>query len=1086
MAKFRISKSQKKAQRRLEEQREKALLDFLRDYGEPESPQSAEAAIFDNQIKSIATLLASQLVKSAQGTIFDLGCGNGIILSRLAELSSFMEKTSWNYVGVDYPEYRENVFEIAIGRGLHRRVDFFELSNFQNEWPRSQELRRPYIVLIRNVIHELSIEDTATLLGHVARNLKAGELFVVQDLQVFPKAEKGNACWSVDALRNVIRFCGFETVETVEPSRTGNRWVNIIGTRNETNGPQQDEIKKAVLEARRDQWAYWRELGALHPDDEKFRDVRIAKIDFDLQFAALNNQLLLAGASGVDPLSRDQQATIVKDTFRRALDAFLLSKPNDIREVIEDVPHFVDRGNSQDSLETYLASEYAITAILGPTLMGKTALIRHVLSNFHHDRVPVLVDIQATASVWNIIESILSSIRCQVSSEVLASLQKITFGDIREIISTFFESVARNTVIALDHFERLLNPLGQLSDSDIQDLIGILARSREAKVIITSRRAPNLSFLPTGLIFPEPQPPVGRFPEMPRHVEQLLGKFIGLKSFPAGLIEAIDRHPLLAVLAGIFLRKAGKEAIEDEQVLTEMRHNMRDAIFSRIVDDQSRPAIIAISRLRIPAPRSMIVALSSETSVKSAEEVGLVFHQRDLSRTDLLSCIGALRLRTWQAAEAEIDDDSEPVEENQEASPDSAEKDTHNNIAALYHQLYRHDDDPKWLREICYHRMLVGDIEALNRFGVSFRSEISGAGEYWFRYRRDFNSALWAFQTAQRYGDRSLFVRMRVASCLMRTKRQEDGEEQFKALIQEFPDAPGVKSSYIDGVLFIRDYNRALELLNEFSLTIKDGAWVAGQFGRAYMGLQLHEEAIKAFNQQLLLEEEPLTYQNLARAYHQRGATENERRVLERGLRVFPHSSRLQLSYASVLERIGQVSEASERLMKLLHNNPGNGWVMFPLIKALGRLGEIETALQVWNAGKDKLRPELLRYPIEAALAVEQGHYDDALSLMRLTTQDEHSVGQRVEIYYVWAENTNNEDGKMEIARRGLEEFSALLESNLGRNVPLLISYAKLSIVARDIALYEEIERRIRQINPDITELERIKAEMTSDGPDEL
>jgi tetratricopeptide (TPR) repeat protein len=530
------------------------------------------------------------------------------------------------------------------------------------------------------------------------------------------------------------------------------------------------------------------------------------------------------------------------------------------------------------------------------------------------------------------------------------------------------------------------------------------------------------------------------------------------------------------VLAGLYLRQAGQDAVDDENFLREIRNKMRTAVFSRIVDDRARPAIISISRLRVPAPRTMIAALSSEDSVRAAEELGLIFLQRDRNREDLVSCVGALRLRTWQGANLGHDD---PVDAVQGASVDSAERETQARIAMLFERVYRQTDDPRWLREAFYHQILVGDSAALSRFGVSFRSEIFGAGEYWFRYRKDFHSALWGFETAQRYGDRSVLGRMRIASCLMRIKRQKEGEEQFHRLLEEFPEAMGVRTSYVDGLLYVREYDQALAFLKASELSVGDGAWVAGQFGRAYMGLQLHREAIEAFNQQLMLDEDPIVYQSLGRAYHRLGSTDQERITLERGLKLFPHSNRLQLSYAAVLERVGKVPEAARRLEELLASDPSNGWIIFPLVKALGRLGEPEKAMEVWKLGQVKLYPELLRNPIQAALEVDQGHYEEALAIMRrIAEDDEHSAGQKIEIYFAWATSKSDENSRKEIARLGLVELSDAFGSNLGRNVPLLVSYAKLAIVADDKPLFEEIEGKILAINPSITELDRVKAEM--------
>ena len=52
-----------------------------------------------------------------------------------------------------------------------------------------------------------------------------------------------------------------------------------------------------------------------------------------------------------------------------------------------------------------------------------------------------------------------------------------------------------------------------------------------------------------------------------------------------------------------------------------------------------------MSLLRIPVPRSMIEALAGKESVEAAVKAGLVYPVYDISRTDLISVIGALRIR---------------------------------------------------------------------------------------------------------------------------------------------------------------------------------------------------------------------------------------------------------------------------------------------------------------------------------------------------------------------------------------------------------------------------------------------------------
>ena len=564
-----------------------------------------------------------------------------------------------------------------------------------------------------------------------------------------------------------------------------------------------------------------------------------------------------------------------------------------------------------------------VTVIQGKPLMGKTELVKEVLSKFHHNRFPVLVDVQATSSVWNLVEGILGSIRCNVPSSVLSSLRSTAFSDIKDELLSTLQRISNDIIFVFDHFERLLNPGGIISDREIKEFLSSVAMTN-SKIILTSSRAVDLSIFPSEIVFPEPQPPVGRFPEGPPHVGQLLGLLAGIKDCPDLIMKSIDRHPLLAVLAGLCVRKNGAGVLSDDKLIKELKNDMRSALLHRIADDISRPAIDAISHLRIPVPRDMLINLSSLSSVKSAESIGLIYLERDSRRDDLLSCIGAIRY--WSASDDGSEEDAEV-----EASLDAENRAIHDTISLQYQDVYRKDDDPKWLREVYFHKLLSGDKNIIDNFGSYFRSEIFGAGEYWFRYKKDFNLAFWAFSTAARFGENGAFLRMRSASCLIRIGRRSEGESEFGKLIQEFPQAKHIVSSYVDSLLFIDAFGTALSILNKHKIVSTDGPWQAVQFGRIYMGLHKYQEAISAFKTELQFEQTPIAFQNLARAYHKIGDTPNETAMLEKGLELHPTNKRLQIAIAALLERIGQPEKARDILLDILDAYPYNGWVIFPL-----------------------------------------------------------------------------------------------------------------------------------------------------------
>lgn len=1077
MAKWKKKKSQKKKAEKHEAEFKKRIYDFLKNYGSPEQAQEASEAATDSQIRCITTPIAHLITINDTGTILDVGCGKGIILSRLANVACFEEKQGWGYIGTDFQELLNDILHLAIDYRIHKKVDVIPLDDFYDEWPTRTKWPGPHIVIIRNVFHELGIDSSARLLSHIRKNIESEDTVIIQDLSVFPKAEKGNVCWIPTLFDELLREFGLETSLTEDKSSTGNRWFTIIANASSKTGLSLDEVKEKVIEFRTRQLSKWKTLGGLYHDDEMFRDLRFAKIDFDLQVGALILQLQDV-ASDVSPLNHDQEVLIYKETFEKSLHGFIFQKT--IGEIVfkEASRHFRDRANSLNGVVDFMTSEYRITTVTGATLMGKTELLRHFLygEGFKHDRVPVFVDIRPTASVWNLLDSIFSAIGCRIPIDALQKLREITFTDVRTSINDFFHSIAGRIVCVFDHFENILDSSGRIFDRDIKELLFILLEPEGAKVVITSRlESIDLSFVPEFFVYPKPQPPVGRFPRG-EHVENVLQSFLLRPKYPAVLIDAIDRHPFLTTLAGMYLQKYGESALEDYRLLDDLKLQMRDAIFSRIVDDKSRPAVEAISRLRIPVPRKMLVQLSSEKSVFSAEDIGVIRPHFGGGRGDLIGCIGALQIVPSEYAEQASED---VFYSDLDTREKGIERDAQENIVKCYAQLYREDDDPIWLREMYYHRMVIGGKESLGQFGTLYRSELFSAGEYWYDKEKDFDKALWAYNLALEHGQPGYYIRMRIASCKVRLGLEKkdflnEGDKEFQSLLKRYPSEYGIKMAYVDASLWIKNYTGALKLLREFGFSYTDHWWIAGQFGRAYSGRHEHNKAIAAFEYQLKEKPKASVYEQIARAYHRLGDTDKEIDKIVKGIKKYPNNIRLRLCYGALLERVGEADQAVEVLEKIFEDDPNNGWVIFPLIRSLARIGRIDDIIEIWRRIRYKTRPEFLRIPIEAEILARQERFEQALSVLSRASDDEHKVGQSLEIYFAWANSQTDDEERKHIAKTGL---SQPIDPIIQRNVPVLIMRCNLALIAKDRERCEEAINTINTINPHLRELERIKEE---------
>ncbi len=1037
------------------------LQKFINNYGGALSRQSIEAAATDVQLKNIALTLASEIARSKCGTILDIGCGNGVLLQRLSELQAFQSCPEWLYVGADHSEATSEVLKLAIAIKIHRRVDVIPLDTLHTEWLSSQ-FPSPTIVVIRNVFHELDIPQTSRLLSTLAERVRPNDTVVVQDLQVFPTAERGNACWTFENLTAALKRIGFSATGVEEPTKQGNQWFSVLCRRTESKPLTSAEVTKIVIEERSKQYKLWTRMESLVSRDSRAK--QIALLDLDLQLAALQKQLLDANAPEIQPPTADRQKEIASLTFSSHLSSFDVEGLKNHLVPSEPPPSFRDRANSQDDLEKFLRDSTAVALIVGGPFMGKTYLVDNVLSRRAHERQPITIDAQITSSVWNLLEEYLTGVGCTFPYDVVANFRETTFHDIERPLLEFVVRVSRWTIVVFDHFERLLDPKGAVADPEISQFLKHLVQANDSKVILTSRRKPLPHFV-EGDFTVAIQSPVGRFPEG-KHIENLLDDFIPRAGtnieYPPALFTAIDRYPYLAALAGRVVRREGVVVLEDPRFLELLKLRLREDLLRRIVTDVARPAVELLSLVRIPIPRSMFVNLAGVKNVEEAEDLGLLYTIRERGGEYLT---GVAVLRPHQEELTEI-----------ESVPSSAEdtsRDGHGRIADWYLFLYRKSNDPRWVREAHYHLLASGDPSGIRQFGVAYKGELFQAGEYWFRNRRDYKASLEAFEAAKKFGAVSTFLEMRIAGCLMRVGRQEEGERYYNALIEQY-DARGIKSSLIDSLLYLRHFKAALDRLQQFEFKINDGAWTAHQYGRAYMGEHLYKEAIQAFEVQLSLKPEPIVYHMLARAYHRAGERGDVGRVLSAGLRRYADDMYLKRDYAAHLLRTGdsdQVAEA-ERILRALHReSPTNGRVLQQFVRLLCSTGRVDEARELLKGQNWRIDPERYRLPIELTMLIGDRRYEEAITkLADISSSDEHLLGMKKKAYLRWAQDESNWDDRRLIAAKGL---SIPMDSALQRNIPIMVTSARLARLAEDNEAFELVVGQIGAVNPDVAELLR-------------
>ncbi|RJP78255.1 MAG: hypothetical protein C4522_13355 [Desulfobacteraceae bacterium] len=1047
----------------------KKLIQFLTNYCVPPDPQSTESSRTDNQIKSIFMILVELINNETTGTFVDIGCGNGPLLNRLGEEKIIATDKNWFYLGIDYPEFKQAILNISFDYSIHKKCDFLDINQFYKKWPNNSIAPGVKIIFLRNVFHELDIIDTAELFHHISLNITDKDTLIIQDLRVFPEAEKGNACWDPIVLIELVKKLGYMTLSTTESTAGGANWFNIKAKINCKNILSKDQIVELVKHYRKKQWRNWHDIGALYEDDEKYRNYAIAKIDFDLQFAALTQQLISADVDGILSLTEKQQSVVLKSSIKKALMNSHLPDLTKFNLKEYELTYFFDRGNSQDHLQKFIISKFPITFIYGPPYMGKSALVGRVIANFGHNRIPIFCDLGATSSIWNIIEIILTGMGCRLQTKVAQGLRKLKFKLIKEELTEYFLKNMGEVIIIFDHFERIIGPTGLIQENEIKQLINLMAESPNAKIIITSRDEIDISEFDQNILYPEGQPLVARFPDDPYHVKNLLNSFLGRGDYPDELIEAIDRHPFLAYLAAVNIRKFGENSLNDPKLISQVKFKLRDELIKAIVDEETESLVKVMSLIRIPVPKELIICLTDNIAFDNAIKQGLIFHIPDLIRKDLYTCLGALKnIRSDKESD---NDDGSGLSGNELTE---SFKNIHRNICNGYQDIYRQDDDPKWLREIFYHKLIyLDDKTEVEKFGNIYRSEVTGAGEIWFHKKKDYVSALWAFNLSHGLGDKSVLVKMRIAACNMRVGSDVKGKRIFTELISKYPANKGIKMSFIDSLLYNKDYKSALEKLNEFELNIYDSPWVANQFGRIYLGMYEYKKAINAFETHLKLEKTPFGFHQLSRAYQYIGDTDNEAKTIDQGLKNFPTSHLLRVRNGAILERKGNSLKAIEILSSLHAEKPNNAWIIFPLVKSLLSNDNTEKAKDIVSKSRDNAFPKFMVDASSIEILVHEKKFDEAIRLTgRINQDDQNRVGQTKEIYASWAISTDDPVEKKKIAELGL---NVPMNEMLERNAPLLVTCAKLAGSAQDKTKLLYYLNKLESVNPEMSEINRIK-----------
>lgn len=1025
---------------------------YIQTYLKPAPVQEPADAGTDPQLGTVLTTLLEQIAKSSEGALFDIGCGKGTLLERLADCPEFA-RSNWVYVAVDFDEMLAEVQVVARQKKLSRRVELLNVDDFYQEWP---DLPQPRIFFCRNVLHELTISQTANLLQRIKTARFDDELVLIQDLMNFQEGERNNVCWSPDELAFCIEQHGLGNARVVPfKSKSGALWFNCL-----VRGPigtslGSDASLASIVSARRQQWDMWGQLErkSIQPSGPEVEVVRV--LDLDVQYAALTRQLRDAGQD----LSFDKEVNnkLRAKSLTGAVDQFI-AKGQLKRNPISDTVNFRERGEQLNGMEDFLRGSANLAIVVGGAGIGKTTFVRHLLSRRAYDKSPVLVDHDALTDIWSFVEVVFSQLGLNLPVDVLSALKSTGWTVLEPSWKKFVEAFAGRLIVFIDDFHRALDSNGNLADKDLATAIGLLVRSASSKVILAQNlRAPsNIVEAAWGQLNPFTVQ-LHRFASDNTVINVLDDRVdrnsLGIAEYPGPLISAISRHPLAARLAADVLRTQGAGVLGEERFLLELEERLFTELWGRLVNEASTAAVDIAVQVRIPIPQRSLELLSSKDSVEAGLASSALFTILDRRWNVLVSALELFRRRT---------------------SSNAAPPEMHGRLADEYVSLYRDDDDPKWIRESYFHRLLSSDsLQPL--LGAYYFRELVGSANYCFRIRRH-DRALELFNLAASVGTLTEDALMHRASCMVRTGERPEGDDEFSRLFKLFPRAHGMRLSYVAALIWIRKYDEALEKFKNLELNDKD-VYAAGLLGRIHLGLHDYEEAEALLRFVVGSSKLPhiRAYLDLARALQYQGAVEEERKVLAKALQHYPGSPELLAMDGGTLQRSGKPDDAVNLLQPLFDLYPDQTNAAMTLIKIYGRRSEtVYKARQVFEravrAAETKSDPIFIT--MEAEVLKSEGRADAAVQLLTTKTalDDQHSLGMYFECVYHSLNGKPRPVAKVQAA----EALKIQIDGLLSKNIPLQMNRARLAALADDYTAFQSLRDQLSESRIERFELEAL------------
>lgn len=1028
--------------------RDEDLSRFISGYSTPEKPQSVNEINGDFQLAGLIPAINSYISKYSNITILDVGCGEGTLLAKLVSADIFKNKSDIHYIGVDFPDKIKKAFDTVIDLNCLTQSNFLSLDN--TNWVDS--LRDNSIIVIRNVFHELKISEAAKLFHDICTYLPKNSVIFIQDMTTLPTSEQGNAGWLGTEFKSILERGGLKVTFTPDTSKRGIDVFLIEATRKNECALSEKKLHDLLLNSRKKQLKLLKEE---HDKTEVCPEnaIKLHRIYHDI--AAISLDL-----ANYEILTNEQT---VESVFSLAFDSF---SETDIQKLIAEYKYplikgFQNRGQYINKLDDFLRSDKSVYILKAGPRLGKKTLVWWALNQkIRHERLPIYLYLNEGTNVCTILEEIASQLKIVdfLDSEILCALKEAPPDILKnsDDIKSSLLPLIRKSILILDGFENCVDPKNKIQNTDVSWLVNFWSDIVEAKIIIQTRY--NVEGIPFSKSMMDY---MGNFPKgNPEYVytKQLLDELIpvkyrseniGFKKYPDDLFVALDNHPYFISIAGTLIRNnPDSKCLLNQNYLAKLEHKLYDVLISEFnLEESEKIAIYSLCLVQVPVPVEFIENLCGEKTTADLLDKGFLV-QRMPGRFGLLSILKKMKPKN-------VDKDE----------TNELEITLHKKISKIFYTMYKDSSEPSFLRQVHRHQLLAGS----KKVPAYILPQLSEAAEYWYS-NKNYSECIWAYRIIQNQRKLHSRERLKFASCLVRTKNIAEGKNEYNELLKEYKEWKGVKSSYVDSLLFIgKNAQTALKILDKIPEYERDYYWHR-QKARCYVQLNNRQDAYIEYEEAILNSKSSKPW-NIIREYiayaHKVGDDDIEYQWLRYAWKDLKlHIDEVRIELGAYYERMDELTEAEPLLTEAYSNSPNNAYCVLPLVKTLCKLGKMKQVNNIMQTSIHAIPQEVMEY---ANIFILKSNKDflKAKQLLEKSfssfteNHNIHHWGQWADLFCSWCQELDGEN-KIETAEQGLKYVNEIMDE---KNVPAMMVCRELAWITGDKNLLAKIEQNILDIN---------------------